>query len=350
VTPEDFIRGLGSSPDFLWQDVDFINRRGLVVKFDEASYRRASFLDNRAYTRESLGVWLTLDRILERCADLKPDPAPHAIFHVSHCGSTLLSRLLAESPGCLPLREPLLPLALAVERRELPQAAARLDAAGWDRCFDVVLALISRVYRPGDRAVLKATSACGNLLAPFLERSPGSKAVLMHTDLETWLTVMLRKEDVRHNGRFYAQAWLKDLHALTGRTDLRLYAMSDAQQFAVNWLTAMLHFEQAARQHGERVQRCDFEALLADPVASITRTGGFLGLDTSRAADAVAGPLMKGYAKNPARAYDRAARDEELKQSRREMGAEIDAGMKFAEKLCAEIGMLAPLGAYLRRS
>src|SRR6202012_5549764 len=103
----------------------------------------------------------------------------------------------------------------------------------------------SRVYQPDEGAVIKATSACGNLIGPFLRRNTGSKAVLLHTDLETWLTVMLRNDDVRGNGRFYAQAWLKDLHALTGRKDIRLASLGDAEMFAINWLTAMLHFERA---------------------------------------------------------------------------------------------------------
>lgn len=347
---EELTAGLSRNPDSLWQELDLVNRRGLVVKFDEEGYRRASFLDHRAFIRDTQAVWLPLDRLLRETAALPPQPAPHGIFHVSHCGSTLLSRLLAELPGTLPVREPLVPLALAVERRNLDRPESRLDGDGWNTLFDAALRLISRTYRPGQRAVIKFTSACSNLAAPMLQSNGESKALLLHTDLETWLTVMLRNENVRENGRFYAQDWLKDIYALTGRRDLRLAALSDAQQFAVNWLTGMLHFERLSLQYPLRARRCDFELFLADPAAGLKDVGGFFGLDSAGAGAIAAGPLLRSYAKNPAKPFDRMARDRELKDAQQRVGAEIRAGMQFAEKLCNEIAMLAPLAPYLTRS
>ncbi|HEX4300204.1 MAG TPA: hypothetical protein VH327_04975 [Gammaproteobacteria bacterium] len=347
---DELVAGLSRSPDCLWQEIDFVNRRGLVVKFDEEGYRRASFLDHRAFLRDTEAVWLPFEGLLREAEALPPPPAPHAIFHVSHCGSTLVSRLTAELPDCLPVRESLVALGLAVVRRDLDRAESRLDAATWDALFDTALRLLSRTYRPGQRAVLKFTSACGNLVVPVLQHDADSKALLLHTDLETWLTVMLRDENVRHNGRFYAQDWLKDLHALTGRRDLRLAALNDPQQFAVNWLAAMLQFERAVQQYPQRTQRCDFEPFLADPATGLKKVGDFFGLDTARAAGIAAGPLLKSYAKNPAKPFDRAARERELEDTRQRAGAEIRAGLQFAEKLCNEIAMLAPLGAYLTRS
>jgi hypothetical protein len=349
MTPEDFLSGLHGNPDILFQDVDTVNRRGLLVKLDEAGYRQASFLDNRAFRKETLGVWMPLPRILDQLERTQPGMSVHAIFHVSHCGSTLVSRLVAELPGCLPVREPLLLLALAQIRREDP-ALARLDEATWNRLFGAMLLHYSRGYRADERTVLKATSACGNLLAPLLQRSPDSKALLMHTDLKTWLTVMLRNEDVRHNGRFYAPSWLSDLRTLTGRADLRLSALADAEMFAVNWLGAMLHFERAVAAHGARVQRLDFEDLLADPAGGLAGVGGFFGFDAARAAEITSGPLMTRYAKNPDTRYDKAARQRQLQETRAKSGDEIAAGMKFAEKLCKETRDLAPLSAYFTRS
>jgi hypothetical protein len=350
MNAEDFLKGLAQGPDFLFQDLDLVNRRGLVVKFDREGYRQASFLDQRAFRKETLGAWLELGSIQREAEGLVEPPAAHAIFHVSHCGSTLLSRLIAELPNVLPVREPLVLLACAQERRELDRPTSRLDQAGWDKLFDAALKLLSRAYQPGEQACIKATSACGNLIAPFLRRNAASKALLLHTDLETWLTVMLRNEDVRHNGRFYAQSWLTDLHALTGRKDIRLAGLSDPEMFVVNWLTAMLHFERARQDSAPRVRHCDFETLLADPGAELTAIGRFLELDTARVPEIAAGPLMKSYAKRPQEAFDAATRARELQEARRARATEVDAGLKYAEKLCNEITTLAPVGAYLTRS
>ncbi|HSN17523.1 MAG TPA: hypothetical protein VLV87_04875 [Gammaproteobacteria bacterium] len=349
MNAEDFLKGLGQSPDFLFQDVDLINRRGLVVRFDRESYQRASFLDHRAFRKETLGAWLPLANILRQAGALAEPPAAHAIFHISHCGSTLLSRLLAESGG-LPLREPLVLLACAQAQRELEQPVSRLDADGWDQLFDATVKLLSRVYQPGERAFIKATSACGNLLAPFLGRSATSKALLLYTDLETWLTVMLRNDDVRGNGRFYASAWLKDLRALTGRRDIRLSALADAEMFAINWLTAMLHFERARQHSPHQVRHCDFERLLADPPGELASACRFLGLDTAQVPAIAAGPLMKDYSKRPGEVFDAATRARELREARQANSAELSAGITYAERLCGEIEMLRPLTAYLTRS
>ena len=350
MNAEDFLKGLAQGPDFLFQDVDLVNRRGLLVRFDREGYRRASFLDDRAFLKDTVAAWLPLDSILRQAEALAEPPAAHAIFHVSHCGSTLISRLLAELPGCLPMREPLTLLACAQERRELDRPTSRLDQNSWDKLFAGSVKLLSRVYAPGERACIKATSACGNMLAPFLQRSTASKALLLYTDLETWLTVMLRDGDVRGNGRFYAQAWLKDLHTLSGRKDIRLAALDDAEMFAINWLTAMLHFERARQASASQLRHCDFEKMLADPAAELTAMGRFLGLDTARVPEVVAGPLMKGYAKRPDQAFDAATRTRELQEARKHAATEIDAGLRYAEKLCTEITVLRPIGSYLTRS
>lgn len=349
MNAEDFTRGLAQSPDFLWQDVDLVNRRGLVVKFAEAGYQAASFLDHRAFKDQTVGAWLNLTDI-RRSSEHLTVPAPQAIFHVSHCGSTLVSRLVADLPGCLPVREPLVILALAQEKRELSSPAARLDAAGWQGLLEAAYRSLSRVYRPGQRVLIKHTSACSNLLPDFLGRTPDSRALLLHADLETWLAVMLRGPDVRLNGRFYAQAWLKDLHAATGRTDIRLAGLDDAGMFVVNWLTGMLHFESARQAHPARTQRLDFADLLASPAEELQKLARLFGFDPSKAAAITSGPLMQSYAKRPNERFDAATREKELQQSRAQFGTEIKAGMAYAEKLCREIEVLAQLGAYFTRS
>ena len=341
---------LRQGPDWLFQELDLVNRRGLLVKFSEPEYRNASFLDHRALKSNTQGAWLPLPRLLEMAQDIHPPLPPYGIFHVSHCGSTLVSRLLAELPGCLPLREPLPLLALAQARRELGRPAARLDTAGWEQLFTLFLALASRNYRSGERVVIKATSACANLLPPFLEHAPASKALLLYTDLETWLATMLRDDTVRENGRYYAPSWLTDFMALTGRDDLRLAALSDAEQFALNWLTGMLHFQRAHESAPERVQSCDFEPFLAATADDLRQLGGFFGLDTARANELAASTLMRSYAKNPNQRFDAVQRRQELKVARERVGGEIAAGLAYAERLVKQIPLLAPLTGHFSRS
>jgi hypothetical protein len=347
MNAQTFLAGLHQSPDYLLQNLDVVNRRGLVVKLTEAGYRRTSFLDERALTAETQGAWFPLDLLLTEAGGIKAGPA-HFIFQVGHCGSTLVSKLLAELPGCFPVREPITLLMLALERRELERPVSRLSTATWDKLLLMSRALLSRTYRPGDRAVVKATSACGNLVEPLLWQNPNSRALFMHMDLEVWLATMLRNEVNRENGRAFAQAWLMDLHALTGRKSIVLASLSDAEQFAINWLSNMLCFQRAEQLYPQQIMRLDFEALLQAPTERLTDIGRFFGFDTARAGELAAGPLMKSYAKNPTKPYDSEMRRKELMEIRQGGAAEIRIGLALAEKLCGEIAMLAPLADQLR--
>lgn len=349
MNPEALLAELKLNPDCLLQDLDLANKRGLLVKLSEADYRRASFLDHRVLKPDTAGAWFALPRLLTETKDIQPTLPAHGIFHVSHCGSTLVSRLLAELPGCLPMREPLALLMLAQAERELERPISRLDGPGWDALFDLSVRLISRSYRGDQRVVIKFTSACANLLPPFLKHGTGSRALLMYTDLEAWLTTMLRNDAVRENGRYYAPAWLTDFMALTGRHDLKLPALTDAEQFALNWLTGMLHFERARESAPERTLLLDFEDLLAAPAASLRRLGDFFGLDAARAEELCAGPLMRAYAKNPSKPFDAARRRQELTEARGRLSDEIGKGLALAERLAREIPALTPLTARFRR-
>jgi hypothetical protein len=344
------LAGLKQGPDFFLQNLDLVNRRGLVVRLSEAGFRRASFLDDRALEPDTQGAWFPLVPILEQAATLAAPLPPLAIFHVSHCGSTLLSRLVAELPGCLPLREPLTLLALAMEHRELGRAVARLDAQGWDELFACCLKLLSRSYQPKQRALIKATSACANLAAPFLRQNPGSRALFLYTGLEPWLATMLGSEANRENGRAYAPAWLADFHAHTDSPEPKLAALAETERFTLNWLTGMLTAERTRKEFPERIRMIDFDAFLQDPAGGLTAAGSFLGFDTGSAATIATGPLMQSYAKNPGQVFDAGTRKLKLEEARRTQVDELHAGLAFADKLCRDIPALEPLAAYLRRS
>lgn len=349
MNPENLLTGLRQNPDVLFQDLDVINRRGLLVRIAEADYRRASFLDHRVLKPDTEGAWFPLLRLLNETADIRAALPPHFIFHVSHCGSTLVSRLLAELPGSLPIREPLTVLALAMQRRERGRPTARLMERGWDELFELSLRLLGRAYRPGERSLIKATSACANLLGPLAAKSPASHALLLYTDLETWLCTMLRDDVVRENGRFYAAAWLTDFVAMTGHDDIKLSELTDAEQFTLNWLTGMLHFEKAQQGMPERVLPCDFEVFLADAGAGLESAARFFGLDGGRARETAAGPLMQSYAKNPNQGYDGAKRRQELKEARGRFGKEVETGLAFATRLCREQPLLEPVARHFHR-
>ena len=55
------LAGLQANPDFLLQNLDFRERRGLVVKISESAYRQTAFLDERVLRADTQGAWFPLD-------------------------------------------------------------------------------------------------------------------------------------------------------------------------------------------------------------------------------------------------------------------------------------------------
>ncbi|HWP95006.1 MAG TPA: hypothetical protein VNL72_04665 [Gammaproteobacteria bacterium] len=316
-------------------ELDLVHRRALLVRLTEHAIRNAGFLDGRALEPTTEGAWLPLTAVREICLAFTMPRTPYFIFHSGHCGSTLLSRLLAALPGALPKREPLTLLALAIHRRELDTPIARLSAADWDVMFTAVLRALGRPISPNERTIIKPTSVCANLVEAAFDLLPDTKAILLTLDLETHLAIMLRDEATRESVREFAAAWLTDLHGLSGRRDLVLHELSDAQLAALSWVVPNLWFMRAKQRHTSRILRLNFDELLRDPTTTLATCAAFLDLpaEDERIADIVQGPLMSRYAKSPDRAYDVTMRQKELSIARRNFAGEIDAGRRWVDSL-----------------
>ncbi|MGH8321692.1 MAG: hypothetical protein ACRESX_05600 [Gammaproteobacteria bacterium] len=349
MNTHSFLAGLRDNPDFLLQNLDFQKRRGLVVKINESAYRQASFLDERVFSADTQGAWFPYETLLEVTTGLTIQKAPHFIFHIGHCGSTLISRLLGELPQTFSLREPIALLALAVIRREMDTDKAPLDMATWRRLFAMSLTSLSRTYHINDRPIIKLTSAAGNLLEPVLQAYAGSKALLIYVDLETWLATMLRAEAARDNLHAYSGVWLKDFQRLVGRDEIQLQALDDTQQAVISWLTMMLTFQLAAAHYPGRIQWLNFDDFLlhtTEYLMSISELFG-LQLSTQQSQELLSGPLMRSYSKITAQPFNADQRTQELQEARTRFHDEIKRGLRWAGDLCRDTPALGQTGRYL---
>lgn len=342
------LAGLRTGPDCLLQNLDLINKRGLVLRVSEKLYRDASFLDDRMFTPQMEGYWFPLDALEEVTTGLAP-PAPHYIFQVGHCGSTLISRLLAELPGNLPVREPMSLLTLAMTRRELGRPSSWVSEAQWQRCLELAVRTLARTYRHGDRAIIKVTSAAGNLLEVlFSESARVSRILLMYLNLESFLAVMLRTPSLRDSIHAYSPAWITDFCRLTGHDYIGLWELSDAQQAAVKWLTLMLLFTRTVASAPARVRLLNFDDFLKNPSEQLHAIAEHFQLKSSdgQIEKLVTGPLMRSYSKIPAQSFNPDQREQELVEAHQRFRDEIRNGLDWAEKLCREMPALGPISRY----
>jgi len=280
----------------------------LFVPMDRAAYHRSIFLDGRISPASDQSMELP-------AAALTAGPRTPArtgwIFHVAHCGSTLLARALDDPGSNLVLREPL---------------ALRQQAFGHDPArMALTLAMLSKRYRADLPTIVKANVPVNFLLPEIAASDPEAPAIFLHCALRDYLLAILRSENHRLWLRRVTEqlaAWLGDLSAL-----------SDAERCAALWLAQTRAFASAmaVMRNGRSL---DSEAFFASPGPVLKAVAWHLGvpMDDKAAAATVAGPLFTTYSKNPELPFDNEARLARREATEAALTAELDEAQAWIEK------------------
>ncbi len=291
-----------------------------LVELAEADYRAASFLDERLLQRAPRRMVCEQPRLEQAAAQLVP--RAHYLFHVGHVGSTLLARLIGEYPGFFSLREPRLLRLLADSR--LGKAPLGLAQS---------LALLSRTWRPAQRAVIKATSMVNDLAATILDADPGAAAILIYADPLAYLRGIMAGENSRREIAALAPARRTRLARHLGAPELEPAPVTEGEQVAMSWLCEMVALKRAARGREDRTLWLNFDRFLQEPRGGLSALCRALGaVPTAAELEALlASPWMHRYSKAPEHAYDARLRREVLALAEREHGAEIRRGLAWLE-------------------
>ena len=310
------------SPAFLPFKLDLIGRRVLWLRLDAAQRNEAAFLDDRAVPPNAEGGWAPIDTLRSRNTGQAP---AHAIFHIGHCGSTLLSRLIDTWPDVQGLREPLPLRTLADAWPTLDEPVSRLSR---DQAEDALRALWSHwshALPPRSRSVVKATSSCNGLIEPLLSQQPQMRAVLMDMPLRPYLATLLKSPNSVFDAASAAAERLRYLHEHGVATHLSLHRIPLHRQCALGWLAEQMRFDALSKgRHGDRVVRLDFESLLDDPARELARVAAHFGLASSRVEEAAASPAWGRYSKAQSHGYGRDDRAHDLALSMQAFGADIE--------------------------
>ena len=316
------------------QRIDLIRDALLMVRVDPRAREQASFLDDRIVTRDTAAGWFKWSQVAE-CLGAGSSATPaHYVFHIGHCGSTLISRLLGEL-GIAQLREPL-PL------RTLAEVQADLDAceSRWSRgTFAARLSLIAALFDRGDgpRAV-KATSFCNDLAPALLETDSARCATVVYTRLRPYVANVLAGPNSRLDLLAAAPQRLKRLAARAGGPVGRLHEMSPGVLAGMSWIaeTASLAATLDAARPG-RVLPVDFDRFLAEVQPALRRVADHVaaGIEDSAIARAAASPTLTRYSKSPEHAYDLELRKSVLDDAEHRFGAEIRAGLSWCAHLAS---------------
>jgi hypothetical protein len=229
----------------------------------------------------------------------------HFIFHSSFCCSTLLAKALAVEGIAASLSEPNILVNLA-------ERMMRAGHATNQSALELSLQLLRRPLASRESIIVKASSFANALIQPILGELPGSRAVLLYSDVQTFLTSVLKRGLL---GRVNARKLYRSLIGWTsldfGFSAAETFEQTDLQIAALAWLMQIAHFRDVAIARGpEQVILLDAADLLARPAAELQRVQSFfgLGLDEDRIRAIVGGVFAK-HSKFLDRDYDSASRE-----------------------------------------
>jgi len=308
--------------------VDLVRDGLLMVELGRDQFLQAAFLDQRVLGRESRAAWLTFAEVARELGSAPCEAPTHFLFHVGHCGSTLLSRLLAEC-GLLPLREPL-PL------RTLAEVQAALDRP-WSRwspgTFDERLRLFVRLWARGrEPRLVKATSFCNDLAGPVLAARESARAILCCVTPRAYVANILAGPNSRMDLMSMAPMRVERLLARLGEAPGRLWEMSPGVVAAMSWAceTAALA---ALPADEKRILQVDFDRFLADVPAQVAVLARHLlpAVDDAALQAAARSPALTRYSKAPEHAYDAGLRRQVLADGEARFGVELRAGLDWLE-------------------
>jgi hypothetical protein len=290
---------LFGSPDQYLHSFD--GASALFVPMDRAAYHRSIFLDRRISLAPGQPL-MAAEAVLARGA--RPAAPTSWIFHMAHCGSTLLARALDDVDASLVLREP-----LALRQTALAPGPARLA---------LVLAMLGKRYRSDAPTLVKANVPVNFLLPRIAAADLGARAILLYLPLRAWLLAILRSETHRN--------WLRNVTAQLAPHLGDLSALSDAERAAALWRAQVAAFAGALAAM-PNARALDAERFFAEPVPVLEAAARHLGVPIADAKleAMVAGPLFATYSKNPAVAFDNKVRVARNAGLERTLAAELDA-------------------------
>ena len=327
---------IATSPELYLHQINRTADNGLVIEADPEFYRQAIFLDQRALSADSAGLWLPLERIRSVVLGAASEPPKaHFIFHIGHCGSTLCSKLLAEAGGVLGLREPLILRTLSETWPDREAATSSASTGKIELELEFCYRLLARTFAPDDVAMIKATSFTSNLATPLLAMNSNNRALLLAMSAPAYIAIMLGAQAYAVDLRGFAKNRYRSLQNFLGTLDFELDQLALGELAGLAWLVELMKLEVIIDACPQQTLFQDFDAFLTDTRGCLQSMMAFFGLanDPSTLDRLINSPVRGRYSKAPQYRFDATARRLRIEAAGTKAGPEIKQGLAFIEGL-----------------
>jgi len=330
--------GLAASPDILIHNFDIAGDRALIIRLNVEQRRKASFLDDRILGAGIDGGWANWTQA-EPAAARAPAGDARFIFHVGHCGSTLISKLLEDASGVRSLREP---AALRTLASVADDCAEGLALWSGDE-FRHRLSLYLNVACAGDRTIIKATSWCGDLA-----RHTGSPALFCYAKPDAYIATMLGGANNPIDLKLNAAIRLRRMRRLCAADVATLDSLSTGELAALSWACETATIAAVDETAPGRFHMIEFDDFLKSPAAGLAAAAAHLSLNApaDRVRASLSGPLMRTYSKDSSFNYSPQDRRELLGEYRTTHAGDLARGLDW---LARAAKALPPVTAAMRR-
>lgn len=296
--------------------------QAVFLDMDRAAYHRSIFFDRRIAPASQRMLKLPVDQLAAYRDRIAGQPAPGWIFHVAHCGSTLLARALDMPGRTLVIREPVPMRQLAVEHRAVPPALR----PGWDARLRLATTMLDRRYAADAPAIVKANVPVNFILPEVMALNPAMPAVLLYFALDDYLAAILRSD----NHRRWLQSITGEMRAAIEARVGPLAGLGVPELAAALWLAQIGIYAEAIEAY-PNVRSLDAEFLFNHPDATLAAAFDHFGAAVSgdELAAILGSDLFTTYSKNPQHGFDNAARLERRAALKHALAGEIDAARQW---------------------
>ena len=292
-------------------------------EMDREAYARSIFLDQRIQAASGRGAKVPIVPLLQHNHQRGGDaPDIGWIFHVAHCGSTLLARGIDRTDHSLVLREPAPLRQLAVEAAQTFAGEAANE--GWVEGLRLQLAMLGRRYKADAPVVVKANVPVNFIIPELMALQPQAKGVLLHFGLEDYLSAILRSDQHRDWIDMVTHELAPAIAIEAGSVD----GLDTAEKAGALWL-AQIRVYASALERWPQLRSLDAEVLFANPTATIAATATYFGI--APASEEAITQLSAQYAKVPGAAFDNDARLARREEGRAAIAPEIARARVWVE-------------------
>lgn len=317
---------------YLWR---FEKQKAVFVEMDEASFERSIFLDMRISPASDEEIPLDAGLLVDAFEAAAPGPTTIGyIFHVAHCGSTLLARALQFNGTNTVYREPL----------TLRQMSAMATRSGrhrsppepWRKRLGVVTALLGRSLQKTP-VIVKANVPVNFIIPHLMNAGRDTRGLILYATFENYLLSVLRTPTHRDWVKQLVELLGPGIDIVLGTNEAERARLTAWQAAACLWRAQMALFGDALETF-EELRTIDAEVLFGQPDETIRAAGAFLGRapDRETLASLLESDLFSTYSKKPDQPYANERRLSEREKTRAEFGDMISqAGDWVAQRFAS---------------